>query len=166
MNLIKNALCLYLELCFLCRRGAHFQKTHGKKLSESEKWSQKTLDGKCDGYRWGLGGAKKRKCWFLFGFNNVFLRCQEGLEDANRANRQASRAVSMPKKCYFWLTMLCVYIWKYASHCSGKHFFRKILKQCSRKVKNGARITSDTSKYHQHGVGYMKMASKLCRIYQ
>ena len=24
---------------------------------------------------------------------------------------------------------------------------------------------SDTSKYHQHGVGYMKMASKLCRIY-
>ena len=28
----------------------------------------------------------------------VFLRCQEGPEDANRANRQASRAVSMSKK--------------------------------------------------------------------
>ena len=37
---IKTALCLYLELCFLCRRGAHFQKVHEKMLPESEKWSQ------------------------------------------------------------------------------------------------------------------------------
>ena len=59
---IKNALWLYSELCFLCRRGAHFQKIYEKKWSESEKWSRKTLDGKCDGYMWGLGGAKKRKC--------------------------------------------------------------------------------------------------------
>ena len=29
--LIKNAFCLYLELCFLHRRGAHFQKNHEKK---------------------------------------------------------------------------------------------------------------------------------------
>ena len=28
--LIKNALCLYLELCFLLRQGAHFQKNHEK----------------------------------------------------------------------------------------------------------------------------------------
>ena len=62
MFLNENALCLYLELCFLCRRGVHFQKIHGKKWSESEKWSRKTLDGKCDGYMWGLVGAKKRKC--------------------------------------------------------------------------------------------------------
>ena len=34
-----------------------------------------------------------------------------------------------------------------------------------RKGKNGARIMSDISKYQQHGVGYMKMASNLCRIY-
>ena len=58
---IKNALCLYLELCFLCRWGAQFQKNHEKRWAESEKWSQKTLDGKCDGYMWGLGGAEKGK---------------------------------------------------------------------------------------------------------
>ena len=47
--LIKNASWLHSELCFLCRRGAHFQKIHEKKWLESEKWSQKTLDGKYDG---------------------------------------------------------------------------------------------------------------------
>ena len=62
MFLIKNALCLYLELCFLQQRGVHFQKIHEKKWSESEKWSQKTLDGKYDGYMRGLDGAEKRKC--------------------------------------------------------------------------------------------------------
>ena len=30
MPLIKNALCLHSDLCFLWRRGAHFQKVHGK----------------------------------------------------------------------------------------------------------------------------------------
>ena len=60
--LIKNASWLHSELCFLCRRGAHFQKNYENKWLESESWSQKTLDGKCDGYMWGLGGAKKRKC--------------------------------------------------------------------------------------------------------
>ena len=60
--LIKDALWLYSELCFLCRRGAHFQKIHENKWSEDEKWSRKTLDGKCDGYLWGLGRAKNRKC--------------------------------------------------------------------------------------------------------
>ena len=38
--LIKNALWLYSELCFLCRREAHFQKIHEKMLPGSEKWSQ------------------------------------------------------------------------------------------------------------------------------
>ena len=33
---IKNVLWLYSELCFLCRRGAHFQKNHEKTWSESE----------------------------------------------------------------------------------------------------------------------------------
>ena len=59
---INNALCLYLELCFLLKRGIHFQKNHEKRWSESEKWSRKTLDGKCDGYMWGPGGTRKRKC--------------------------------------------------------------------------------------------------------
>ena len=56
----KNALCLYSELWFLCRRGGHFQKKYENQLSESEKWSREALDGKCDGYMWGLGGAEKR----------------------------------------------------------------------------------------------------------
>ena len=60
--LIKNALCLYSELCFLPKRGAQFQKTHEKKVPEGEKWSREALNGKCDGYMSGLGGAKKRKC--------------------------------------------------------------------------------------------------------
>ena len=60
--LIKDALCLYSELCFLCGRGAHFQKNREQKSSESEKWSQKRLDGKYDGYMRGLDGAEKRKC--------------------------------------------------------------------------------------------------------
>ena len=62
MFLIKNAFCLYLELCFLQQRGVHFQKIHEKSWSESEKWSRKSLDGKCDGYMWGLGWATKREC--------------------------------------------------------------------------------------------------------
>ena len=62
MFLIKNVFCLYLELCFLQQRGVHFQKIHEKSWSESEKWSRKSLDGKCDGYMWGHGGAEKRKC--------------------------------------------------------------------------------------------------------
>ena len=60
-------------------------------------------------------------------------------------------------------------LWLYLELCSyagGEHIFRKFMKKCCRKVKNGARLMSDTSKYHQNGVGYMKMASKLCRIYQ
>ena len=36
--LLSNALCLYLELCFLPGQGAHFQKNH-------EKSSQKMKDG-------------------------------------------------------------------------------------------------------------------------
>ena len=32
---IKSALCLYSELCFLCRRGAHFQKNN-----EKQKWME------------------------------------------------------------------------------------------------------------------------------
>ena len=53
MLLNKNALCLYLELCFLQQRGVHFQESNEKKWSESEKWSQN-----CVGYvkippRWG-----------------------------------------------------------------------------------------------------------------
>ena len=32
--LIKNALCLYLELCFLRKREIHFQKNHEKRWSE------------------------------------------------------------------------------------------------------------------------------------
>ena len=70
--LIKNALWLYSELCFLPKRGAQFQKFHENKLLKGEKWSRKTLDGKCDGYMLGLGGAKKRICQKSLGFTITF----------------------------------------------------------------------------------------------
>ena len=59
---IENASCRFSKLLLLLQRGAQFQKNHETKWFESEKWSRKALDGKCDGYMWGLGGAKKRKC--------------------------------------------------------------------------------------------------------
>ena len=37
---VKNALCLYLKICFPLEREAYFQKNHENKWSESEKWSQ------------------------------------------------------------------------------------------------------------------------------
>ena len=58
----KTVSCRYSELCFLPRRGAHFPKIHETKLLDNEKWSRKTLDGKCDGYVRGLDGAEKREC--------------------------------------------------------------------------------------------------------
>ena len=45
----------------------------------------------------------------------------------------------------------------------GRHFQKKYEKSC-REVKNGAQSMSDTSKYHQHGLGYMEMSSKSCWI--
>ena len=59
---IKNALGRSSKLCFLCGRGAHFQKNRKKKLPEIEKWNQKTSDGKYDGYMRGRDWAEKRKC--------------------------------------------------------------------------------------------------------
>ena len=40
---IKNVLCLYLELCSPCGRGAQFQKNHENKGSESENWSHNNV---------------------------------------------------------------------------------------------------------------------------
>ena len=59
---IKIMLWLYLKICFPLEREAYFQKNHENKWSENDKWSRKTLDGKCDGYLWGLSGAEKRNC--------------------------------------------------------------------------------------------------------
>ena len=41
--LVKNGLCLYLDLCSPCGRGAQFQKNHEKIASESENWSQNNV---------------------------------------------------------------------------------------------------------------------------
>ena len=41
------------------KAGSTFQKNRETKLPDSEKWSRKTLDGKCDGYARGLDGAEK-----------------------------------------------------------------------------------------------------------
>ena len=57
----KNALGRSSKLCFLCRRGGHFQKFREKKSPESEKWSQNIVDGKYDSYMRGLDGSEKRK---------------------------------------------------------------------------------------------------------
>ena len=59
---IKHVLSRSSKLCFLCRRGGHFQKFRENKSPESEKWSQKTVDGKYDSYMRGLDGSEKRKC--------------------------------------------------------------------------------------------------------
>ena len=57
--LVKNASYRFLKLCFLLGRGAHFCK-HGEQIwPESEKCTQKTLDGEFDAYVCGLGGAEK-----------------------------------------------------------------------------------------------------------
>ena len=41
--LIKKALWLYSELCFLLQRGAQFHKNHENKLLEGETWSQNNV---------------------------------------------------------------------------------------------------------------------------
>ena len=46
----------------------------------------------------GLVGPKSGNVDFSLVLTVLFLWCQEGPEDGNRANRQASRAVSMSKK--------------------------------------------------------------------
>ena len=50
------------------RAGSTFSEKTSNKWSENEKWSRKTLDGKCGGYMWGLGEAKKRKYRKSVGF--------------------------------------------------------------------------------------------------
>ena len=62
-----------IQNCASCLGGNRiFRKFAKQKLLDSEKWSRKTLDGKCDGYMRGLDGAEKRKCWFFIGFTNTF----------------------------------------------------------------------------------------------
>ena len=65
---VKCFVSIYIELCFLPKQGAHFQKIHETKGCESEKWSRKTLDGKCDGYMWELGGALWSHLGALWGY--------------------------------------------------------------------------------------------------
>ena len=65
IRLIKNALWLYSELCFLCRRGAHFQKIHEKMLPGSEKGNQNYVRYIKIPPRWGWiheDGVKKCAC--------------------------------------------------------------------------------------------------------
>ena len=64
------------------------------------------------------------------------------------------------EKVRFLIKMLCGYIRNCASYAGGEHIFRKFMKTSCWKVKDGANIMSDTSKYHQHGVGNIKMSSK------
>ena len=47
---IQNALGRSSKLCFLCGRGAHFQKSRERNWSEIANFSRGILDGKCDAY--------------------------------------------------------------------------------------------------------------------
>ena len=69
----KNALGRSSKLCFLCGRGGHFQKIRENKSPESERWSQKTVDGKYDSYmRGGLMGPKSENVEKTFGLIAIF----------------------------------------------------------------------------------------------
>ena len=58
----KNVLGRSSKLCFLCRRGAHFQKIREKSGRKVKNGAKKRLDGKYDGYMRGLDGAEERNC--------------------------------------------------------------------------------------------------------
>ena len=161
----KHALGRSSKLCFLCRRGAHFQKNRETKLPESEKWSQKTLDGKYDGYMRGLDGAEKRKCWKTTGFTAICWGSRLEVRPRRRSRRPWLGGLGSSKKCDFWLKMLYAAISNCASCAGGEHIFRKIIKKCCPNVKNAVKIMSDMSKCHQHSVAYMKMSSKWYRIH-
>ena len=113
----------------------------------------------------GLGGAQMWECWFFTGFNNVFWRVKRALRTPTGPPTQRAGPSGRGKKWYFWLKMLCGYIQNCASYVGGEHIFRKFMKTSCRKVKHGAKIMSDTSKYNQNGVGNIKMSSKSCRIH-
>ena len=72
-----------------------FQNYHEQKLSESEKLSREALDGKCDGYMWGLGGARKRKCSKSIGFLAIFWRVKDG---PSNPRKQSTRRVGDQKR--------------------------------------------------------------------
>ena len=77
-----KVLCGFIQNCVSHSSGGHiFRKIvknksekSCKKSSEREKWSQKRLDSKCDGYMRGADGAKNRKCWKTIGFTTTFWR--------------------------------------------------------------------------------------------
>ena len=51
-----------IEFATSCSDGVMFTLGFALTKWQHEQKQQKTLDGKCDGYMWGFGGAKKRKC--------------------------------------------------------------------------------------------------------
>ena len=55
-------LCVDIKNCASYLHGKYiFRKIVNKNLPEGEKCNRKALDGNCDGYMCGLGGAEKRK---------------------------------------------------------------------------------------------------------
>ena len=109
------------------------------------------------------------------GFVRFSLGGMEGIkrerseQQSDRAENQHQNGLDLGRfgveKVRFFIKIA---LWLYLKICfplEREAYFQKIHEKSCRKVKNGARIMSDTSKYYQHGVGYMKMASKLCRIY-
>ena len=73
---IKNALCLYLELCFPCGRGAQFQKNREKKWPESENWSQNNV-----------GYIKILPKWGRIHVDGIKIMSDTSLKSPREANR-------------------------------------------------------------------------------
>ena len=55
---IKNALCQYSELCFLCRRGRHFQKKYEKSGRKVKNGAERPYLASVMGICGGLVGPK------------------------------------------------------------------------------------------------------------
>ena len=118
---------------------------------------------------WGPKAEMLKKYWFYL----YFLKGQGRPEFFNRANNTVTKGVQHRKQhrkqhrtiVHFSFSLFHADHQNCTSYCSGEHNSTKIIKKSGWKVKNGAKIMSDTSKYHQNGVGNIKMSSKSCRIH-
>ena len=149
-------------------RGVHFQKIQKKRCRRVKNGAGRPYMASVMGICGGLVGPKSGNVGFSLGFNGVLWRVK--IVTVRFRNVLTERAgldlgrFEVQKVRFSIKNVLCLYL-KICFPQQREAYFQKNHEKSGRKVKNGARIKSDTSKYHQHGVGYMKMAWKLCRIY-
>ena len=157
-----------MQNCVSYPSGEHifgkFIKTTKKSSWKVKHDAERALMAGVMGIWGGLMGPKIENVGFSLVLP-LLLKGQRRPEDARSMKCIPSRGGFEVQKCDLWLNMLCIYIQKCVSHCSGEHIFTKIMKTCHRKMKNVAQVMSDTSKHHHNGVGCIKMSLKLCRIH-